>query len=615
MKHTATILVGITIGAAFFLFNCGPAEVKEDSEAGLSAKVDSFLNEYNNKYQQLTISTNEAQWQLLTHIVEGDTTASHNAQVAAKAIADYTGSKENIQMTQEFMAKKDKLSPIQVEQLEHILYFAGANPMTEEATVKEKIKAETEATEKLYGFKYMLGGKEVTKNDIDHVLTSETNVAKRLDAWECAKSVGQNLHQPLENLRMLRNRTVQGLDYPDYFSYQVADYGMSSEEMMTTLRGINDEIYPLYRELHTWARYELAKKYNVAEVPDYLPAHWLPNQWGQDWSDLVSVEGFDLNKIIKEKHYDSLWIVQQAERYYVSMGFDPLPPSFYEKSSLFPVPEGADYKKNNHASAWHMDLDKDVRSLMSVEANAHWYETTHHELGHIYYYMQYSNDSIPFILREGANRAYHEALGTMFGMAAMQKPFLEGLGLVDAKTTIDTTQQLLKEALRYIVALNWQAGTMSEFEYELYAKNLPADQFNKRWWEIVKREQGIVPPMERGEEFCDAATKTHIIDDPAQYYDYALSSVLMFQFHDHIAKDILHQDPRFTNYYGNKEIGSFIGSMMALGGVGDWKAVLKEKTGSDLTAKPMLDYFAPLMTYLKKVNEGRKYTLPEKREH
>ncbi len=614
MKKTPIILAGLTIASAFFLFNCGPTEVK-DSDANIGSRVDSFLLDYNVKYKELSIATNEAQWQLLTHIVEGDTVASYNAQVAATALADYTGSKANIELTKEFLAKKDQLSALQVEQLEHILYFAGANPMTEEEIVKEKIKAETEASEKMYGFKYMLNGKEVTKNDIDQVLNTENNEQKRLDAWVCAKSVGQNLHEPLENLRMLRNRTVQGLDFHDYFSYQVADYGMTADEMMTTLRGINDEIYPLYRELHTWARYELAKKYMVKDVPDYIPAHWLPNQWGQDWSEMVSVEGFDLDKIIEEKKYDSLWIIKQAESFYVSMGFDPLPQTFYDKSSLYPVGPNAGFKKNNHASAWHMDLDNDVRSLMSVLPNSRWYETTHHELGHIYYYMQYSSDSVPFILREGANRAYHEALGTMFGMAAMQKPFLEGLGLVDASTQIDTTQQLLKEALRYIVALNWQAGTMSEFEYELYAKELPANEFNKRWWEIVKREQGIVPPMDRGEEYCDAATKTHIMDDPAQYYDYALSSVLMFQFHHHIASDILKQDPRFTNYYGNKEIGKFIGSMMSVGGVGDWRVLLKEKTGQDLTAAPMLEYFAPLMIYLKKVNEGRKYTLPEKREH
>jgi peptidyl-dipeptidase A len=250
-----------------------------------------------------------------------------------------------------------------------------------------------------------------------------------------------------------------------------------------------------------------------------------------------------------------------------------------------------------------------------VEPDAHWYETTHHELGHIYYYLSYSKPEIPYILREGANRAYHEALGTMFGMAAMQKPFLVQKGFVSPDLKTDSIKSLLKEALRYIVALNWQAGTMSEFEYELYSKNLPADKFNQRWWEIVQREQGIVSPYSRGEMYCDAATKTHIIDDPAQYYDYALSTVLQFQFHDYISKNILHQDPRNTCYFGNKEIGKFIGGMMSVGGVGDWRALLKEKTGSDLTAKPMLDYFAPLMSYLKEVNKGRVYTLPEKRAH
>jgi peptidyl-dipeptidase A len=282
---------------------------------------------------------------------------------------------------------------------------------------------------------------------------------------------------------------------------------------------------------------------------------------------------------------------------------------------LYPLPLNAKYKKNNHASAWHMDLDNDVRSLMSVEANADWYETTHHELGHIYYYLSYSRPEVPYILREGANRAFHEALGTQFGMAALQQPFLVKKGLISADTKVDTIQSLLKEALRSVVALNWQAGTMSEFEYELYAKNLPANQFNARWWQIVQREQGITPPSVRDESFCDPATKTHIIDDPAQYYDYALSTVLQFQFHDYIAKTILHQDPRFTCYYGNKEIGKFIGDMMKVGGQGDWRTLLKEKTGTDLTAKPLLDYFAPLMAYLKKQNEGRTYTLPEKRQH
>lgn len=606
--------VFVALFSGIILSSCGSGDAQMDDKT-LVSKVDSFLVSYNNTWRQLNTEANEAQWALLTHIVEGDTATENKANRSNEKLAQFLGSADNITHTQEFLKKKDKLSAIQVEQLEHILYFAGASPQTVSDLVSKKIKAETEAGKILYGFNYILNGDTITTNDIDHILITEMDTVKRLAAWECSKGVGKGLHKPLENLRTLRNGVVQGLNFADYFSYQVADYGMTADTMMMLLRQINDEIYPLYRELHTWARYELANKYHAKNVPQYLPAHWLPNRWGQDWSSLVTVEGVDLNSIIKEKKYDKEWVVKAAEEYYVSMGFQRLPTVFYEKSSLYPVPEGADYKKNNHASAWHMDLDNDVRSLMSVEPDAHWYETTHHELGHIYYYLQYSRPEVPYILREGANRAYHEALGTLFGMAAMQKPFLVQKGFVSADLKTDSIRSLLKEALRYIVALNWQAGTMSEFEYELYTKNLPADKFNQRWWEIVQREQGISSPYFRDEMYCDAATKTHIIDDPAQYYDYALSTVLQFQFHDYISKNILHQDPRNTCYFGNKEIGKFIGGMMSVGGVGDWRALLREKTGSDLTAKPMLAYFAPLMSYLKEVNKGRVYSLPEKRAH
>jgi peptidyl-dipeptidase A len=323
----------------------------------------------------------------------------------------------------------------------------------------------------------------------------------------------------------------------------------------------------------------------------------------------VEVKGINLDSAITTKETD--WVIKQGERFYVSLGFTELPKSFWEKSDLYPLPKDAKYKKNNHASAWHMNIDKDVRSLMSVEPNSSWYETSHHELGHIYYFLSYSNPNVPIILREGANRAYHEALGSMMGMAAMQKPFLENLNLIPKNTKTDEMQSLLKEALHYVVFIPFSTGTMSMFEHDLYAKNLPANEFNKRWWELATQYQGIVPPTMRGEEYCDAATKTHINDDAAQYYDYALSFVLLFQIHDHIAKEILHQDPHNTNYFGNKEVGKFISDIMTPGASKDWREVLKEKTGSELSAKAMLDYFAPLMEYLKKENAGRKYTLPE----
>lgn len=568
-----------------------------------------FIDDYNKQYVTLYTASAEAAWQTNTAIKEGDTMNAYRSRTADEAMASFTGSEENINQAKEFLKKRDRLTPLQVRQLEVILYTAAKDPQIVAPLVKENIRATIAQTEKLFGFQFRLDGKPVSTNDLDQILKTETDLNKRLKAWEASKEVGKDLKDGLNNLRRLRNATVQALDYNNYFDYQVSDYGMTSEEMMSMMQKLNQELRPLYRELHTFARYELAKKYNVKEVPDYLPAHWLPNRWAQDWSAMIDVEGFNIDSTLATKSPE--WIIREGESLYTSIGFDKLPNSFWTKSSLYPYPADSSVKKNNHASAWHMDLKNDVRSLMSVEPNAEWFETSNHELGHIYYYITYTNEDVPPILRSGANRAFHEGIGDMMGMAALQKPYLVGRGLISKEAKSDSIQVLLQQALNYAVFIPFAAGTMSEFEKTLYADSLPQDQFNAKWWELVKRYQGVVPPSERDETFCDACTKTHINDDPAQYYDYALSHVLMFQFHQHIAENILKQEPTATNYFGNKEIGDFLKKIMYPGASRNWREILKEATNDDINAKAMVRYFEPLMAWLKEQNKGRKYTLTE----
>ena len=588
------------------VFGISISACKQD-HSKIQAEAQAFIDTYTAEYLKLYTASSEAQWKSNIEIIEGDTTNAKATERANEAYAMFTGSAENIENARKFLEHKKHLTASQVKQLEVILFAAANNPQTVKELVKERIKAETAQTEKLFGYDFKLNGKSVTTNELDEILKSATNLEERRKAWESSKEVGKGLKEGLVNLRKLRNETVQALGYPDYYSYQVSEYGMKTDEMIELMRKINTELRPLFRELHTYARYELAKQYNVKDVPDYIPADWLTNRWAQDWSSMVTVEGLDIEAILKTKSPE--WIVKEGENFYKSLGYPELPASFWEKSSLYPLPAGSKIKKNNHASAWHMNLNDDVRSLMSVEPNAEWFETSNHELGHIYYYMTYTNKDVPPLLRGGANRAYHEAMGSLMGLAATQKPFLVERGLVDKNAKVDQIQNLLKEALNYAVFIPFSAGVMSEFEKSLYTDNLPASEFNKRWWELVKEYQGVVPPSNRGEEYCDAATKTHINDDAAQYYDYALSYVILFQLHDHIAKNILKQDPRATNYWGNKEVGEFLKSIMYPGASEDWRKVLKEKTGEDLNAKAMLSYFEPLMAHLKEVNKGRKYTM------
>jgi peptidyl-dipeptidase A len=277
------------------------------------------------------------------------------------------------------------------------------------------------------------------------------------------------------------------------------------------------------------------------------------------------------------------------------------------KSDLYPVPAGGTRKKNSHASCWHLDLDHDIRSLMSVEANAEWFETCHHELGHGYYFMSYTNPKVPPLLRDGANPSFHEGVGELIALATRQIPYMKSVGVLPANYKVDEMQVLLNDALEVAIPfMFWACGTMPEWEADFYAKGMPADQMNARWWKTVRDLQGVEPPGHRGEQFCDAATKTHINDNPAYYYSYGWATVFKFQMHDHIARKILHQDPHATNYAGNKEVGAFLKKVLAKGATEDWRKVLKDATGEDLSTRAMMDYFKPLMAWLEKENKGRQ---------
>ncbi|HEX2250819.1 MAG TPA: M2 family metallopeptidase, partial [Gemmatimonadales bacterium] len=509
-----------------------------------SPEVDAYLASYAKEFQRLNYASALAEWESNTRIVEGDSTNSIRTRRANEALARFVGSADNIEKIRAYLGRKDDLSPLQTRQLEVMLYLAAEKPQTAASVVAERIAAEAAQTERLYGFQFKLQGKAVTPNTIDQLLRTSRRLPERLAVWETSKEVGPALKPGLIKLRELRNQVVRTLGYPDYFSYQVSEYGMSTDEMLRLTDQLVHDLRPLYRELHTWARYELADRYKVP-VPKQLPAHWLPNRWGQDWSALVEVEGLNVDSALARRSPE--WVVRQGEAFYRSLGFDSLPTSFWSKSSLYPLPADAPYKKNTHASAWHLDLDRDVRSLMSVEPNREWYETTHHELGHVYYFLSYSRPQVPLILRQGANRAYHEGIGSMIGLASLQRRFLVGRGLVSPEAQVDSMARLLQEALSYVVFIPFAAGTMTRFEHALYQEGLPPDQFNAKWWELAREYQGIVPPGPRDERWADGLTKTHINDDPGQYYDYALSHALLFQLHDHIARRILRQNPHDTD--------------------------------------------------------------------
>ncbi len=538
-----------------------------------------------------------------------DVTPEHTGERtgAEKALAAVTGSKWIIEHTRSLLEKEKDLSESSVRQLRKVLLRAAESPATLPELVGQRVVAEARQSSILDGYTFCLSpgkGDKCTRpaiaNEIDDLLRRSRNMTEREQVWRASKEIGQPLRPGLVELQRLRNRLARQMGYSSFFALQVADYGMSVKEMMDLLDRTLDATRPLFDGLHCWAKHTLASRYKQP-VPKLIPAHWLGNRWAQNWPGLV--EGSSLDPYFKGKSRE--FIVRSAEDFYVSLGFPRLPGSFWQTSDLYPAQKGSLRKKNAHASAWHIDSEADVRSLMSVEPDEAWFGTAHQELGHIYYYISYSTPDVPILLREGANRAFHEGVGELARLASEQTPYLRKVGILPAGAGVDAMGWLLQSAMDSIVFLPWSAGTMSHFEHDLYETNLSDAEWQERWWQYVEKFQGVAPPGgKRPADLCDACTKTHINDDPAQYYDYALATMIKFALHDHICTKILKQDVRACDYSGSALAGQFLHNILKLGATRDWRVVIKEATGLDIGPRAMMEFYEPLTAELAKRNAG-----------
>jgi peptidyl-dipeptidase A len=562
-----------------------------------------FLAIMTGTLQPLEAVANQAAWTAAT-----DVTAEHTAArtAAEKALAAVCGSKLVIDRTKSFLASKPDLEPITVRQLDKLWLAAADSPATIPDVVAKRIEVEGRQSAILDGYTFCLRpgpgkscARPISANEIDDILRKSRNLKEREAVWIASKEIGRELRAGLSELQSLRNKVAREMGYSSFFGLQVADYGMTAGEMMALMEGTLAAVGPIYDGLHCFAKHTLAGRFGQS-VPRLVPAHWIGNRWAQSWPGLVERANLDPFFAHKSREF----IVRTAEDFYVSLGFARLPDSFWKKSDLYPVGKGEARRKNSHASAWHIDGEQDVRSLMSVEPNQQWFGTAHHELGHIFYDLSYARPEVPFLLRAGANRAFHEAVGELARLASEQLPYLAKLGLVREGQAPDAAGWLLQSALDLVVFLPFAAGTMTHFEHDLYESDLPPAEWQSRWWQYVARYQGVQAPKARAQDLCDACTKTHINDDPAQYYDYALASLIEFQLHDHICNKILKQEVRACDYSGSQEVGKFLQKILSLGATRDWRTVMREATGEDIGPRAMLAYFQPLVADLQKRNLG-----------
>jgi peptidyl-dipeptidase A len=372
-------------------------------------------------------------------------------------------------------------------------------------------------------------------------------------------------------------------------------------------------VKPLYDELHTYTRTKLNEKYGDAVQAKTGPirADLLGNMWAQEWGNIYDIVapagagdiGFDVTELLAAKQYDPKKMVEAGEGFFSSLGFEKLPETFWQRSQ-FTKP--SDREVVCHASAWDLDNKDDIRIKMCIKVNGDDFTTIHHELGHNYYQRAYKEQS--YLHLNGANDGFHEAIGDMLALSITPE-YLVQIGLLDKSQVPGSdkdTGLLLRQAMDKVAFLPFGL-LVDKWRWGIFDGSIPASGYNKGWTDLRLQYQGITPPEARDESKFDPGAKYHIPGN-TPYARYFLARILQFQFYKAACdaagwKGPLHR----CSFYGNKDVGAKLGAMLEMGASKPWPDALEAFTGTrQMSGKPMIEYFAPLMKWLKAQNKGKK---------
>ena len=445
---------------------------------------------------------------------------------------------------------------------------------------------------------------------IEKLMSTSRNPEELKEVWAGWLAIAPPMRQRYSRFVELSNQGAREMGHKDVGALWRAGYDMTPEEFSADLERLWNQVRPLYLSLHTFVRAKLVEKYGAHVVPPNgpIPAHVLGNPWAQEWGntyDLLGVKegkaGVNVTELLKKKNLDAKGMVKYGEGFFTSMGFAPLPETFWERS-LFSMP--ADRDVVCHASAWDIDNKDDLRVKMCIQVRGTDFVTIHHELGHNFYQRAYKNQ--PFMFQNGANDGFHEAIGDAIALAITPE-YLQRVGLLE-KVPQDTNDipELLKQALDRVAFLPF--GLMiDQWRWKVFSGEIAPADYNKSWWDLRLKYQGVAPPVERSEADFDPAAKYHVAAN-VPYTRYFLAHILEFQFYRALCRESGYKGPlNRCTFYGSKEAGAKFNKMLEMGQSKPWPDALEALTGErQMDAGALLEYFAPLQQWLDEQNRGKK---------
>ena len=535
-----------------------------------------------------------------------------------KVIADY-GTRytlKSLERSREASAFDDVSTSAENRRMLNILKSSFVMPPPLNKELASELSSITTSLEAMYGSGEHCyeDGSCYDLEAFESIIDNSRDPEELLKAWQGWHEIGKPMKSMYMRMVDIGNQGSKDLGYQGLSDLWFSKYDMPADEFLNETDRVWEEVKPLYDALHCHVRAKLNEHYGDSVVPESgpLPVHLLGNMWGQSWSniyDLVYTEesqqnSVDVTKIIEEKGLNEIEMVEYAEDFFLSIGFDPLPDTFWERS-LFVKPR--DRSVVCHASAWNLDpANNDLRIKMCIQKNEEDFVTIHHELGHIFYYQAYNH--LPTLFQGGANDGFHEAFGDLLTLS-ITPDYLTQIDFISEKEASlakeDPIGLLMKQALDGVVVVPW-ALMLDKWRSGVFNGEIDETNLNSSWWRLREYYQGISTSTERSEEYFDPGAKYHIPGN-TPYTRYYLARIMQYQFHEALCNEIefdglLHE----CSIYGSKKAGDKIISTMALGESLPWQDAFENLTSTrQLSGKSILNYYAPLKDWLDEQNKNR----------
>jgi peptidyl-dipeptidase A len=585
----------------------GPAVIQESAKSAPTiAEAERFIAQAETRLLDLWIKSGRASWVGENFITDDTEAISADAEQAVKAataqFANDAKRFEKLQLPPE-LARKFKLLKLSVD------IPAPRNLAAQAELSKIAVSLDSE-----YG-KGTWCPDDRKENciqlpAIEKILATSRDPKELLAAWQGWHAIAPPMRKRYSRLVQLGNQGAKEMGFADVGAMWRSEYDMTPSEFATELDRLWDQVRPLYLSLHAYTRWKLAEKYGKAMVPEDapIPAHLLGNMWSQEWNNIFPLlapsnveSGPDVSAALRAKNMDARAMVHAAEGFFTSLGFEPLPATFWERS-LFTKPRDRDVVC--HASAWSIDFKDDLRIKVCIDPTAEDFTTVHHELGHNFYQRAYNK--LPPLFQNGANDGFHEAIGDTIALSVTPE-YLKTIGLIEAIPPESADIGILLDRALDKVAFLPFGLLVDQWRWKVFSGETRPEDYNKSWWELRRKYQGIAPPIARNEADFDPGAKYHVAAN-VPYARYFLATILQFQFHRALCKEAGYAGPlNRCSIYGNKAAGARLAKMLAMGESRPWPEALEVMTGErKMDATAMLDYFAPLKKWLDAQNAGHQ---------